>query len=167
VCICSYEGVDDDSVDYDDYIKRCLPLRNTRVHLSGTVSAVPVPKGVDRIFTLHLSTYLRKENGKSVYSVFNIHCIFAGITSRWTNTWIPRVGKWTSIQGDIIGEYAFDGQQSLCMLVQNFTPAPSSSPTETTTEEPSGTGSVQSTPRYSDDYILHIITYTLTNLILL
>jgi hypothetical protein len=136
VCICSYEGANDDSDDNDSYVKRCLPLRNTRVHFSGTVSAVPVPKGVDS----------------------------------WANTWVPRVGKWTSIQGDIVGEYAFDGQQSLCVLVQNFTPAPSSSPTETTTEaltEPSGTGSVQSTPRYSDDYILHIVTYTLTNLILL
>jgi len=140
------EGADDPDSE-NNYAKHCLPLRNTRVHFSGTVSAVPVAKGVDRIFTLHLSTYLRKEDGKSVYSVFDIHCVFPGVTSRWTNTWVPRVGKWTSIQGDIVGEYVFDGRPSLCVVVQNFNPAPSTETTAEAPPEPSSAASVQRTPR--------------------
>jgi hypothetical protein len=124
-------------------------------------------------FLLFICRHISERRTENPYTLCLTYIVFLlgpRITSRWANTWVPRVGKWTSIQGDIVGEYAFDGQQSLCVLVQNFTPAPSSSPTETTTEaltEPSGTSSVQSTPRYSDDYILHIVTYTLTNLILL
>jgi hypothetical protein len=117
MCICSYGSDEEETNDAEAYAKRCLSFRNTRVLFSGAVSAVPVPKGGDRIFTLHMSTYLRKENGKSVYSVFDIHCVFAGVTYCW---WVPRVGKWTTIQGDIVGEY---GRPSLCVVVQNFTPA--------------------------------------------
>ncbi|KAN0081052.1 hypothetical protein V8E54_004256 [Elaphomyces granulatus] len=51
-----------------------------RLDFCGPVSAIPVPNGDHRIFTVEVSAYLRKEksSGLAVFSVFNIHCVFAG-----------------------------------------------------------------------------------------
>ena len=66
--------------DSNDYAKNCLPLCNMRLDFCGPVSAIPVPNGNYRIFTVEVSAYLRKEksSGLAVFSVFNIHCVFAG-----------------------------------------------------------------------------------------
>jgi hypothetical protein len=43
--------------------------------------------------------------------------------ARWGNTLVPRVGRRTTIQGDIIGECVVNERPSLCVAVQNFAPA--------------------------------------------
>jgi hypothetical protein len=55
--ICSQHG----DPDGKDYAKNCLPLCNMRLDFSGSVSAIPVPNGDYRIFTMQMSAYLRKE----------------------------------------------------------------------------------------------------------
>ncbi|KAN0073056.1 hypothetical protein V8E54_009170 [Elaphomyces granulatus] len=66
--------------DSEDYAKNCLPLCNMRLDFCGPVSAIPVPNGDYRIFTVEVSAYLRKEksSGLAVFSIFKIHCVFAG-----------------------------------------------------------------------------------------
>ncbi|OXV09026.1 hypothetical protein Egran_03210, partial [Elaphomyces granulatus] len=74
-----------------EYTERCLALKNPVISVYGTVVAIPIESG-DRIFTLEVSTYLRREAGRNVFSNFEIHCVFPN-NPRWENTFTPRVGR--------------------------------------------------------------------------
>jgi hypothetical protein len=69
------------------------PHTHTRQQRRAFTDAIPVPNGDYRIFTVQVSAYLRKEksSGLAMFSVFDMHCVFAG-AARWGNTWVPRVG---------------------------------------------------------------------------
>jgi hypothetical protein len=34
--------------------------------------------------------------------------------------WLPRVGRWITIQGDVVGTYEVNNRPSLCVVIQNF-----------------------------------------------
>jgi len=54
----------------------------------------------------------------------------AGIP-RWGNTFIPRVGRWTTVIGEIVGEYKVNKCESLCVIVDDFVPAPAAKDDDT------------------------------------
>jgi len=54
-----------------EYTERCLALKNPVISVYGTVVAIPIETG-DRIFTLEVSTYLRREAGRNIFSNFEI-----------------------------------------------------------------------------------------------
>ena len=115
------------------------------MELAGYITGIPVSKGEDRIFTVEVRAYLRKEAGTNVFATFPIHCIFAG-SARWETTFLPRVGRWTSVMVDAVGTYTVNDELALAAAVQNFTPAPSRPPPESPAPGPSS--SVPSTPKY-------------------
>ena len=115
------------------------------MELAGYITGIPVSKGEDRIFTVEVRAYLRKEAGTNVFATFPIHCIFAG-SARWETTFLPPVGRWTSVMVDAVGTYTVDDELALAAAVQNFTPAPSRPPPESPAPGPSS--SVPSTPKY-------------------
>jgi hypothetical protein len=84
------------------YSDLCLPLTNPQVSFCGMISAIPVPTGDNKVFSIDISAYLKKEGGENVFSNFTIHCLMAGIP-RWGNTFVPRVGRWTTVTGEIVG----------------------------------------------------------------
>ena len=57
------------------------------------------------------------------------------------------LGRWTSVMVDAVGTYTVDDELALAAAVQNFTPAPSRPPPESTPAPEPGS-SVPSTPKY-------------------
>jgi hypothetical protein len=78
------------------YAQLCLPLANPQVSFCGPISAIPFTAGENKIFSIDIHAYLKKEAGQNVFSDFTIHCIMAG-TPRWGNTFVPRLGRWTTV----------------------------------------------------------------------
>src|SRR6267143_5101470 len=52
-----------------------MPLKNPIIGVYATVVAIPIDTG-DRIFTLEVSTYPRREAGRNIFSNFEIHFVF-------------------------------------------------------------------------------------------
>jgi hypothetical protein len=41
-------------------------------------------------------------------------------SARWGKVWLPRVGRWITIQGDVVGTYEVNNRPSLCVVMQDF-----------------------------------------------
>jgi hypothetical protein len=111
-----------------------------------------------KVFSLDIHAYLKKEAGQNVFSDFTIHCVMAG-TPRWGNTFIPRVGRWTTVSGEIVGEYKVNKHESLCIIVYDFAPAPAAAKDDDSPMPPTGSSNTQTTPRY--DKLCANISYRL------
>lgn len=135
-----------------------MGLRNSRLCLSGTVIGVPVPTGENRVFTVEVSAFLRKEKGTNLFSDFKIHCVMAGKV-RWGNAFVPRLGRGVMVLGEVIGWY--DRPRSLCIMVDQFSPLPQKDKGTETIVNPSTDG--QSTPKY---VLSSIVSLTSTNLLI-
>jgi hypothetical protein len=102
-----------------------------------------VPTGENKIFSIDISAYLQKKGGVNVFSDFTVHCLMAG-TPRWGNTFYPRVGQWVTVAGEVVGEYKYNNRESLCVVLDDFTPAPAAA-TRVIDDSPKRS---QATPRY-------------------
>ncbi|KAN0067910.1 hypothetical protein V8E54_013838 [Elaphomyces granulatus] len=108
------------------YAQLCPPLANPQVSFCGPVSAIPVPTGENKIFSLDIHAYLKKEAG----------------TPRWGNTFVPRLGQWTTVSGEIVGEYKVN---KVNRYVDDFVPAPAAKDDDTPMP-PTGSSNTQTTP---------------------
>jgi hypothetical protein len=66
--------------DSEDYPANTLGLWNICIRLifNGAVTGIPAPTGDNRIFTVGISTFLRKESDGNKFSEFGIYCVLAG-----------------------------------------------------------------------------------------
>ena len=85
------------------------------------------------------------------FSDFTIHCIMAG-TPRWGNTFVPRLGQWTTVSGEIVGEYNVN---KVNRYVDDFVPAPAAKDDDTPMP-PTGSSNTQTTPRYDNKLCANI-----------
>jgi hypothetical protein len=83
-----------------------------------------VPNPPDRIFTVEITSYLRRDPAQGyVFATFDIHCVLPGIP-RWEKAYVPRIGRWTDISGEVVGYYTAGGRRSLCVIVKQSAVAP-------------------------------------------
>jgi hypothetical protein len=97
------------------------------VTFSGTVSGIPVPTGDPRVITVDVCAYDGKDAAGSIFADFSIHCVLSG-PARWAKTFLPKVGRWTTITGDVVGTYSVNGHPSLCVVVSQVNNAPTTKP---------------------------------------
>lgn len=101
----------------------CLPLANPQVSFCGPISAIPVPTGENKIFSIDIHAYLKKEAGQNVFSDFRNPPLGKHIR--------PRLGRWTTVSGEVVGEYKVNNCESLCVIVDDFAPAPAAKDDDT------------------------------------
>jgi hypothetical protein len=76
---------------------RSSPLGTGIAHVRLIVSAIPVPNGEDRVFTMEVEAFLRKEAGRNRFAKYQIQCVMAG-NVRWPQSFKPpRLGKWITV----------------------------------------------------------------------
>jgi len=128
--ICRYPGDPDDKLYVEGdpespprYVDTCLEVDNPWVTFSGTVSAIPAPAGENRVFSVEISAYAGKEAGKNAFAKFVLQCVLAG-SVRWGNAFLPWVGRWITVQGDVVGTYA----GATCVIVRQFSNSPKDEP---------------------------------------
>ena len=121
------------------YAQLCLPLANPQVSFCGPISVIPVPTGENKIFSIDIHAYLKKEAGQNVFSDFRNPPLGKHIR--------PRLGRWTTVSGEVVGEYKVNNCESLCVIVDDFAPAPAAKGDDTPMP-PTGSSNTQTTPRY-------------------
>jgi hypothetical protein len=71
--------------------------------------------------------YAGKDATGSIFNNFSVHCILSG-APRWGKTFLPKVGRWTTITGDGVGTYSVNGHPSLCVVVKHLNNTPTTKP---------------------------------------
>ncbi|KAN0070136.1 hypothetical protein V8E54_011717 [Elaphomyces granulatus] len=123
--------------DFPLYEDSCLEVECPWVTFSGTVSAIPDPTGDPRVITVDICAYDGKDATGSIFSNFSIHCVLSG-PARWRKTFLPKVGRRTTVTGDVVGTYSVNGHPSLCVVASqvNNAPTKASEPADQTPADP-------------------------------
>ena len=93
---------ENEGVDFLLYEDHCLEVG---IVFSGMVSGIPVPTGDPRVITVDVCAYAGKDATRSIFNNFSVHCVLSG-APRWGKTFLPKVGRWTTITGDGVGTYS-------------------------------------------------------------
>ena len=126
-----------EGVDFLLYEDHCLTVSCPGIVFSGTVSGIPVPTGDPRVITVDVCAYARKDATGSIFNNFSVHCVFSG-APRWGKTFLPKVGRRTTVTGDVVGTYSVNGHPSLCVVASqvNNAPTKASEPADQTPADP-------------------------------
>jgi hypothetical protein len=122
--------------DFPLYEDHCLEVECPGVFFSGTVSGIPVPTGDPRVITVDICAYDGKDATGSIFSNFSVHCVLSGLP-RWGKTYLPKVGRWTTITADAVGTFSVNGHPSLCVVATQVNSAPTKAePADKTPADP-------------------------------
>jgi hypothetical protein len=107
----------------DEYMEGSIGIINARVTTVGMVVATPIDQGNSRMFTLDVTTHRGCSKGQNLLRSFRIHVVLPD-TEDWRSTPLPPIGHLMFVTGEVIGQYTYERQRSLCVVTKQLVSLP-------------------------------------------